>query len=67
MNTFFKRISLSRASLSELRRLPGIGKKLSDKIVEFRTANKLNTVYDIMQISYIKKKRFSKIETFISI
>ena len=63
-----KCININTASKEELKTLPGIGDGIADRIIKYRTDNgKFKSTEDIMKISGIKDKLFSKIKGYICV
>lgn len=60
-------ININICSLKELSMLPGIGTKLARRIVNYRIYKKFNVISDIMNVPYIKNKRFDKIKHLIQV
>ncbi len=61
-------ININSASEEELKTLPGIGDSIAARIVKYRQQNgKFNSIDDIMKISGIKDKLFSKIKEYITV
>lgn len=61
-------ININRASIEELRTLPGIGDGIAGKIVDYRLENgNFTCIEDIMKVSGIKDKLFSKIKDHITV
>jgi comEA protein len=61
-------ININTASAAELQKLPGVGKKTAESILEFRSGNsKFNKIEDIMKIKGIGKKKFEKMKDFITV
>ena len=61
-------ININRASKEELKTIPGIGDGIATRIIDYRTQNgSFNTVEDIMKVSGIKEKLFSKIKNHITV
>ncbi|MBO6240245.1 MAG: ComEA family DNA-binding protein [Butyrivibrio sp.] len=61
-------VNINTATKEELKTIPGIGEKVAGKIVDFRTQNgKFTCIEDIMKVSGIKDKLFSKIKEFITV
>ena len=61
-------ININTASVEELKSIPGIGEKTAGRIVEYRDKNgKFGKIEDIMKISGIKDKLFSKIKDKITV
>lgn len=60
------KININSAELHQLEGLSGIGPKLSDNIIKYRTINgPFKTIYDIMKCPGIGRRRFNKIENNI--
>ena len=61
-------ININTASKEQLMTLPGIGEKVAGRIIEYREKNgSFNKPEDIMKISGIKEKLFSKISDKITV
>ena len=61
-------ININTATAEELMTLPGIGKGIAGKIIDYRTENgKFAAIEDIMKVSGIKDKLFSKIKDHITV
>ena len=61
-------ININTATAEELMTLPGIGKGIAGKIIDYRTENgKFTAIEDIMKVSGIKDKLFSKIKEHITV
>lgn len=61
-------ININTASAKELQSLKGIGEKLSQRIVEYRTLNgNFDTIEDIMKVSGIGSKTFENIKMEITV
>ncbi len=59
-------ININTASLNELTTLPGIGEGIAGKIIKYRDENgSFKCIEDIMKVSGIKDKLFSKIKDHI--
>jgi len=65
--TLFAIVNINTASKEELKTLNGIGDKLAEKIIDYRSKNKFTTIEDIKNIRGIGEKRFANIKTEISI
>ena len=54
-------VDLNTGTAKELQQLPGIGKGLAKRIVDYRTANgPFKTVEDLIKVKGIGKKTFAK-------
>ncbi len=63
-----KSIDLNKASVEELKKLPGIGDKTAQKIVEYRKKyGRFNKIEDIMKVERIGPNLFEKIKEYITI
>ncbi len=59
------KINLNTASKSELMRIPGVGEKTAEKIIEYRQSQKFSAPRDIMKIKGIGTKKYEKIKEII--
>ncbi len=62
-----KKVNINTATEEELITLPGIGSSLAQKIIEYRTKIKFQTIEDIKNVSGIKDSLFEKIKENITI
>lgn len=61
-------VDLNAGTAKELQQLPGIGKGLAKRIVEYRTTNgPFKTVEELMKVKGIGKKTFAKMEERLTI
>ncbi len=61
-------IDLNLGSRRELESLPGIGRKLADRIVTYRSIQgTFKHVDDVVKVSGIGKKRFQRLEPFVTV
>ena len=61
-------ININTATVDELEKLPYIGRKTADAIVEFRTANgPFRRVEQLMQIRGVSEERFANLRPLIKI
>ncbi|HIC10254.1 MAG TPA: helix-hairpin-helix domain-containing protein [Campylobacterales bacterium] len=58
-------IDFQTASKSELMSIHGIGKKLAERIIEYRKKNKIKSVDDLIHVKGIGKKKLQKIKEFL--
>lgn len=61
------KININTASKNELMRLPWVGEKTAEKIIEYRENNPFENPADIKNIKGIGDKKFEKMEEFIEI
>ena len=63
-----KSININEAGIDELTRLPGIGPKIAERIVQFRTEKgNLQKIEDLLQIKGIGASKFDKFKQYIFI
>jgi len=61
-----KSVNLNKASIEELKRLPGIGEKTAQKIVEYRNNyGGFKKIEDVMKVERIGPNLFEKIKDYI--
>lgn len=60
-------IDINRATAEELQRLPGIGPKLSQRIVEEREKNRFQSVEDLRRVSGIGPRVFERLRPYITV
>jgi len=61
-----EKVNLNIAGKSELMKLPGIGEKTAEKIIDYRKQNgKFKRIEDLMEVKGIKIKKFEKIRELI--
>jgi competence protein ComEA len=65
-NNITGKININSASKEELMTLTGIGESKADKIIEYRSNNKFNSIEDIKNISGIGDSIFEKIKDNIT-
>ena len=62
------KIDLNKATVQELVKLKGIGKKFAERIIEYRKENgNFTKVEDIMKVKGIGQKKFDAIKSLISV
>lgn len=64
----FTPVNINTATAAELTELPGIGEKLAERIVEYRTVNgPFTSVEEIMEVDGIGEGKFSDLEGRITV
>ena len=62
------KVDLNKATVQELVKLKGIGKKYADRIIEYREKNgKFESIEDLMKVKGIGPKKFESIKDLIFI
>ncbi len=63
-----KKININTASLVELQKLPRIGEKVGQRIIDFRKKNgRFRKIEEIMKVKGIGEKMFNKIKDLITV
>ena len=60
-------VSIQNGSKEDLMRLPGIGEKTADKIIEYRTAHPFTAVEDLKEVPGIGDKTFESLKNNIQL
>jgi competence protein ComEA len=61
------KININTATVDQLSQLPGIGKEMAQRIVDYRTKTPFKTIDDIKNVKGIGKAKFGKIKDSISV
>ena len=62
------KVDLNKATVKELVKLKGIGKKYAERIIEYREKNgDFEKIEDLMKVKGIGQKKFDAIKDFISV
>jgi competence protein ComEA len=61
-------VNLNTATVAQLDTLPGVGVKMAERIIEYRTKNgAFKKVEDLMNVRGIGEKNFLKLKPFITV
>lgn len=60
------KININSADLSELTKIPGVGEKTAQKIIDYRANNSFSSIEDIKNIPGIGDKKFESMKDYIS-
>jgi len=67
-NTSSKKININTASVEELQKLPRIGAKVAQRIVDFRKEHgRFNRIEDLMKVNGIGESIFSSLKDLITV
>lgn len=68
MNSNSSKININKASIEELKNLPGVGDSLAEKILNYRKENgKFKSIEDLKNVNGIGEKKFESMKEYISI
>ncbi|OFO62867.1 competence protein ComEA [Peptoniphilus sp. HMSC075B08] len=60
------KININSADLSELTKIPGVGEKTAQKILDYRANNSFSSIGDIKNVPGIGDKKFESMKDYIS-
>lgn len=60
------KININSADLSELTKIPGVGEKTAQKILDYRANNSFSSIDDIKNVPGIGDKKFESMKDYIS-
>ncbi|MDU7532388.1 MAG: ComEA family DNA-binding protein [Peptoniphilus harei] len=60
------KININSADLSELTKIPGVGEKTAQKIIDYRANNSFSSIDDIKNVPGIGDKKFESMKDYIS-
>ena len=61
-----EKININTADSAELQKIPGVGAKTAEKIINYRTQNSFSSIEDIKNVDGIGDKKFESIKDYIS-
>ena len=60
------KININSADLNELTKIPGVGEKTAQKILDYRANNSFSSIEDIKNVPGIGDKKFESMKDYIS-
>lgn len=60
------KININTADSSELQKIPGVGAKTAEKIINYRSQNSFSSIEDIKNVDGIGDKKFESMKDYIS-
>ena len=61
------KVNINTASTEELMTLPGIGESTANKIIEYRTNTKFQSVQEIQEVKGVGAKKYEQIKDMITV
>lgn len=65
-NSNFGKININTADSTELQKIPGVGAKTAEKIINYRSQNSFSSIEDIKNVDGIGDKKFESMKDYIS-
>ena len=63
-----RKININSAKIEELKKIPGVGESIAEKIIEYRETNGgFSSISEIMNVSGIGQKKFDTMKDYICI
>lgn len=62
-----QKVNINTASAEELMSLPGIGESTANKIIEYRTNSKFQSVQELQEVKGIGAKKYEQIKDMITV
>ncbi|WP_062552067.1 ComEA family DNA-binding protein [Peptoniphilus phoceensis] len=63
---FSGKININSADASDLQKIPGVGEKTAEKIIDYRNNNSFSSIEDIKNVPGIGDKKFESMKDYIS-
>ena len=65
-NSNAEKININTADSTELQKIPGVGAKTAEKIINYRSQNSFSSIEDIKNVDGIGDKKFESMKDYIS-